>query len=294
MSNFTNKLKEKLPDILMATGILGHVGGLVLGCVATTKVPDIMDEYRAKLAEAALIEDEDERKKAIRKVKGWLVWQMTKNYAGTAAVEGLSIASELGAYTQVKKTCAELAVTVGVLDGALKAIKERTTDEVGAEKADDIWLGGKNEVTEPEEKNENGEVVKEAKTEKVYDTEMPSPYAVWFTPEDFTGAELSDDYNGTFLRLQEDLYNNYINHGVKLILWNDCLKAFGKKKLSAAGNHVGWVYDKNATGKQIDFRARLVLRRNENGDLERCWLLDPNVIGNAEEIALERGYISKF
>ena len=164
MSNFTNKLKEKLPDILMATGILGHVGGLVLGCVATTKVPDIMDEYRAKLAEAALIEDEDKRKKAIRKVKGWLVWQMTKNYAGTAAVEGLSIASELGAYTQVKKTCAELAVTVGVLDGALKAIKERTTDDVGAEKADDIWLGGKTEVTEPEEKNENGEVVKEAKS----------------------------------------------------------------------------------------------------------------------------------
>lgn len=292
MSNLRQSFNEHLPDILMGAGIVGSVGGIVLGCVATTKLPPIWEEYGNRVADIELIEDSKERKKALAKVKMWLVWQLTKNYAGTVAVEGLSIASELTAYGKVKQTCAELAVTVGVLDGALKTIRSRSNEAIGEEKTDDIWYGAKEEVVQEEKKDEEGNVVQEEKKAKVFDADLPSPYARWFCFDDFIGAELDLTYNKMFLQAQEQALETYLK-AEKIIYMSELNRVLGSKKKTVADNHVGFVYDPNKPGKQVDLRIRLALRRKPDGTSEWCYMIDPNV-QPVEQLALKLGYLKDF
>lgn len=290
IENVKTYLKEHGNDILMGLGITGMVGGTVMACVATTKLDSVMQEYRTKLQAitTCVYGDEKQRKKDILKLRGWLTWELTKLYGPSVVVEGLSTASILSGYGGVKKTCGELAVTCMGLERTIAGYRGRVKDVVGEEKEEQIWLGGKEEVVQEEKKDEKGEVVQEEKKEVVYDKRLPSPYARWFCMFESEAAELNNDYNRQFLERMQSLFETMLKANRYLLL-NQVYEALGYKK-TVAGNHVGWVYDPNDTSRdsKVDLRMKFVARRNEDGSIERCWMIDPNVDGNIEAKCLEK------
>ena len=288
--NIKNYLKAHATDIFMGLGITGVVGGTVLACVATTKVNPLMDEYRIRLQAIldAVYQDEKERKKEIRKLRTWLGMELTKLYGVPVVVEGLSIASILASYGGVKKTCSELAVTCLGLERTISGYRMRVREEVGEEKEEQIWLGGKEEVVEPEKKDEKGEIVEPEQKAIVYDDDLPSPYARWFCMEDSKAAELNEDYNRTFLEGMQASFRRIL-HNDRFLLLNTVYTKLGFKP-TVAGNHVGWVLDSNDPNRdnEIDLRIRIGFRRTESGAIKRTFMIDPNVDGNIEALCVKK------
>ena len=90
--------------------------------------------------------------------------------------------------------------------------------------------------------------------------------------------------------MQEKAANLYFRAHRKMML-NEVYEMLGIKK-SVAGNHVGWIYDKNTPegDNYIDFRIQEVYREREDGDgWEKVYMIDPNVDGMVEEKMVRLG-----
>lgn len=306
VTNFFGRIvrdvKPKMPDLLMWGGVIGVVGGTGLLCKAmVTDVPEIMDNYRREkehlenqYPETKLsAETRAEKKKKLRKLKLNTGLKIGKKAAPGAAVELLSLTGMCTSHHMMKKINTELAVTCVGLKAGWDQYRESVREEFG-EETDDRLMHGYEEKTITEMAEDGTTVEKKIKVIG-RDRNMPSQYARIFAYGEADGAERSADYNRQFLALQEQNMNCFFKANRRMML-NDVYDMLGIKR-SVAGNHVGWVYDKNnpSGDNKINLRVQELQRENPDkpGEYETVFLIDPNVDGMMEQKAVALGLMDE-
>lgn len=293
-SDVYRKTRGKAPDIMMWVGGGLIVAGTVMACHASTKLPEVMDDYHEekKAAEDAG-NDPVETKKEIRSVRVRTAGRILRLYAPAAAVETTGLINVFGANWMTKVINTELGATCAMLTQSIKNIRENVRNEYGEEGEEKIFHGGY-EDKEVVKVDEDG--TEHVETVRVYKNGgMPSIYARWFVYGEATGAEENDDYNRHFLDVQQKLFGNpgYLR-AHRVVYLNDIYKEIGVRR-SVAGNHAGWIYDpdKPEGDNRIDLRIQEVYREKEGcpGEWEVAFLIDPNVDGDVDRKAVELGLI---
>ena len=301
-SRAAGKIKPKMPGILMWGGLVGVGCGTVMLCkTMATDVPEILDHYRRKkqeietnLPEAKLdTESRKEKKRQIRKLRLDTGLKIGKKAAPGAAIEALGLTSMCGSNHMLKKINAELSVVCVGLKTGWDKYREGVRKEFG-EEADDRLMHGYEEKTVTETAEDGTVTEKKIKVVKK-GADMPSIYARIFAYGEADGAERSEDYNRQFLKLQAENANLFFKANKKMML-NDLYDMLGIKR-SVAGNHVGWIYDKNNPSGDncIDLRVQEIYREDPDrpGEYETVFLIDPNVDGMMEEKAVALGLMDE-
>lgn len=298
----TAAVKRHAPDILMGVGTAGVVGGTVMACRATLKLPGIMDTYRDQKAQiqTGLDEDGDQRTdkemaKDLRRLKLRTAGKVALNYGPAVAVEGLSLGGMWTGYGKMKTACVSLGAAYMALHNGFEKYRENVRTEFG-EEVDDRMMYGYHQEEVVHQAEDGTETTETVTVYPNHASDMPSPYARYFCYGEADGAERSFDYNDFFLHQQEDAINRTFR-AVKGLYLNDVYEILGVRK-SIKGNRVGWIYDKNKpVGDQyIDLRIRVVYREklDENGrpcGWEKVHMIDPNVAGPVDEEMLKRGLV---
>ena len=293
------RLEPRLPDILMGAGTAGVIGGTVLACCATPKAVEIINEYKQErqriLDNLAGEEPTKEEKKRLRRMRVKMVGRVAAVYGPAAAVETLSLTNMWVGYTKMKTAYLGASAACVSLNQTLNAYRKAIRDEYGEDGEEKISHGYREEEVFRTKEDGTTETVRI----RVYPhdvSEMPSPYARYFCYGEAGAAERSMDYNLTFLRLQADAFRRYVEAN-RIATLNDLYETLDIRK-SAAGNHVGWIYDKDhPTGDNyIDLRIKIVLRdridvNGERNGYEKVILIDPNVDGEIEEKAVRMGLL---
>lgn len=289
-SGMWRKIKDHRNDILMSAGTAGVLGGTALLMKETLKAPEILEEYRDARAE---LEEEEAEIKEIRKLQAKTAGKMALNFLPGAVMEGAGLGSMWGGYSGMKAAFIGVGAAYSGLQEFVDKYREGVREKYGEEADEELAYQFKTDevVTEDEDGNQKTETV------RIYPHEacrMPSRYARYFCYGEADGAEKSATYNKHFLEIQMDVANRYFRAQKKMML-NEVYEMLGIKK-SVAGNHVGWIFDKNAPegDNYIDFRIQEVYREREDGDgWEKVFLIDPNVDGMVEEKMVRLGLMDE-
>ena len=81
----------------------------------------------------------------------------------------------------------------------------------------------------------------------------------------------------------------------KVVYFNEVLTSLGFEP-TASGQVVGWILDENSEDRgdnYISLNIQKVKRKNESGEYETVWLLNPNVDGPIIDRALKLNLIEK-
>lgn len=263
-----NKIKfqtiKHSPEILMVTGVVGSVAGIVLACVATYKAKDIVEEYNItkiditgtdeikvedpETHETSMVTYTDDMKKTdLTKVQTRTALLMLKHYSPVVLVEVASIAAIIGSNVIMRKRAIALAAAYSALDVSFKNYRDRVIDRYGEEVDNELRHGIRKKVIEETTVNEKG---KEVPTKK----EAVSVDA----PDEYTRVLDSSNplwvNNTDYLRMRIDAEENHINDLLRInkhVFLNDALErlCFERTKI---GQVVGWTYDKDGD-TYIDF-----------------------------------------
>lgn len=282
--------KDHKNDLMMSVGTAGVVSGTVVLCKETLKTPDILEEYREARAE---LEAEEAEKKEITKLRLKTAGKMTLNFLPGAMMEAAGLGSMWGGYSNVKTALIGVGAAYNSLQDFVDHYREGVREKYGEDVDAELAYGVRME--EVVKTNEDGTQT----TEKVRiypnsRTGMPSMYARYFTYGEAEAAERSLTYNKHFLEIMEETINRTFRARKKMML-NEVYEYLGIKQ-SVAGNHVGWVYDKNAPegDNYIDLRVQEVNRERADGDgWERVLMIDPNVDGMVEARMLRLGLMDE-
>lgn len=273
------KLNQYSPEILLGTGIVAIVGGVVLACKATLKVDEIMTQHEEKrndIEKAEGMELENYSEEDASKDRALLVLKtggkLIKNYAPSVLLIGGGIACILASYGILKKRTVALAAAYEAVSTAFDEYRKRVKDELG-EEADNHFRYGSTPVGEMELKKDDGSTEKVA----LNDVTGYSQYAKFFDEYNDNWSK-SPERNMFFLRRVQNWANDKLYLQGYLFL-NDVYKMLGIDP-TTAGQVVGWVVGNG--DNFIDFglynpdneQARLFVNGNE-----RSILLDFNVDG---------------
>ena len=286
-------LKKHSPEILVVTGAVGVVGGVVAACVATPKAEKIISEAKAKIKEYedlaagkvdipdnAVYTDEDLKKdKLIVKAKTGA--KLAAVYAPAAAIVFSSLALIFVSHNILSKRNAGIAAAYAAVSKGFDEYRNRVVEKYGKDVDDELKLGLKPRQVEETEKDENGKEKKVKKTISVADGNLGgSPYTFIFDSEHTMAYTGDNAYDMMELRMEQELANNLLKARGYIYL-NEILDRLGLKT-SKMGQVVGWVYnpdDNNADGF-VDFGVREISIPNNDGELESKIVLDFNVQGN--------------
>lgn len=242
------RIKRYLPEILTVVGIGTSVGATVTACAATTKLEPILDEHRvaAENVKEDPNLDEKEKKKELTKVYAKTGKKLVKLYALSAALEGVSVACQIGSTGMLRKENKALTAAYAALLGAYKSQQEDIPKEVEAV-------------------DENGEKT----TVKV--SNRLSPYAVIFDKNNPNWRKRAAD-NETFLVCQMNAANDIL-HARGHIFLNEVYDLIGMPR-TEAGQFVGWV---DGMGDSFIDSSMIQV---EDADNENAFWLDFNVDGS--------------
>ena len=297
------KIKKHSPEILVTVGAIGTVAAGVMACVATTKLPDVLDECQARkneledfkakadeTNEAGEIEvsyTDDDYKKDQTKLAIRNAWEVAKIYTPAVCVELASLSMIFASNSIHRKRTASLAAAYATLDSMFKEYRKNVCETFGEDIDHDMRYGVKHEKLEVTEMLENGKT-KTSKIKTDYIDKDPndsmeiSDYAKFYD-ESVPGWDDNADRNLTQLKMYQTYANNVlISQGY--ITLNEVYKIIGLKP-TIAGQTIGWVYDptdKNPLTSRVNFgiyKKNRANRRFVNG-LESVILLDFNVHGD--------------
>lgn len=278
------KIKKYSPEILLATGTVSIIGGVVVACKATLKVDDILaeaEENKKKIEDAKCFdeysEDDAKRDTAIVTIRTGV--NLVKNYIPSSVLIFGGLGCIYASYGIIRKRNIAITAAYTSLQTAFDNYRDRVKEEVGEEKEHDIRYGLKK--TKVESLDENGK--KSKKEVKVYPEEISeySPHARFF---DASSRSWKDDpeYNLCFLKAQQSFANHLLQSRGHVFL-NEVYDMLGFDRTSA-GQMVGWVLGNG--DDYIDFGIYAhngeAVRRFING-LEPNILLDFNIDGSIYE-----------
>jgi hypothetical protein len=250
-------VKKHSPELLLAGGIVGIVGGTVLACKATLKAPAIVSGAKAMLNAIDLIADtdteEEHSESEVQKAKLITTLQfgfeLGRLYVPTIVVLGVSIAMLVGSNRILSRRNVALIGAYKAVDEAFKRYRGRVRDELGDDV--DIYFRYKKPrkggIQVLDDKKKSIKFEEEDNVDlpgELHDGEeqmgMPSPYAIFFDA-DSVQWRTDCSYNEFFLKAQQNYANQLLQTRGHVFL-NEVYDGLGVER-SKAGAVVGWVKD---------------------------------------------------
>ena len=285
-------LRKHSPEILLVTGIVGGVGAAVLACRATLKVEGILDNHRSKVGKIAECWEkvkegdisldeysEEDHQKDLAVVYTQTAVDFIKVYGPAVTLGIASVACIVGGHGILKRRNVALIAAYKAIEEGFNAYRKRVVAEHG-EEVDYMYKNGLHAETVTEtEVGEDGKATKVKKTKLV--AENPDKYSIYARYFDETSPEWANasEYNLTFLKTQQNYYNNMLQARGHVFL-NEVYDALGLPR-SRAGSIVGWAMTDDGDNF-IDFGIfdgdKMISRDFVNGH-EKSILLDFNVDG---------------
>ena len=282
LNNIGFTVRQNAPGILMAGGLIGVIGSVVMACKATTKASQVLEEHEAKLDELKeAIEtipeyDEEDLRKDKVIVYTQTAWGFIKLYAPAAMALILSLAALFGSHYILNQRCVSLGAAYVALDKSFKDYRRRVAERYGEEAE---WEIAHNVHTqEIEETDDKGKTKK--KKVKVADPNTESPYVKYFTRSN-PYWEDNEDFIIYNLSMRQSMLNDTLRAKGHVTL-NEVYTALGFHE-TRAGMVCGWIYDtKNPNGDNyIELAIKEVYLPNEyTGTPEKAYSIDFNVDGN--------------
>lgn len=287
------RIKKHSPEILVVAGVTGTVVSTVMACVATTKLPEVLDECVTRKEE--LLKDfeegqevgytEKEYKHDSAKLAIKNGWEIAKLYLPAATIELASCSMIFASDSIRRKRTASLAAAYATLDSMFKEYRKNVCETFGDDIDHDMRYGIKHEKVEITETDEKGKEHTRKQKVDVIDKDPNDPnqisdYAKFFD-ESCRGWDKNPEYNLMTLK-QIQQYCNNLFHAQGYLFLNDVYKELGIKP-TLAGQSIGWIEDPaDPFATTIDFgifSTKRANRRFVNG-LEPVILLDFNVNGD--------------
>ena len=282
LSNIGFGIRQHAPGILMAGGLAGVVGSVILACKATTKASQVIEEHEAKLNDIkeAMETIPEYTEEDLKKDKGIVytqtVWGFVKLYAPAALALILSLTAICGSHYIRNRRCVSLGAAYVALDKSFKDYRRRVAERYGEEAE---WEIAHNiQTQEIEEIDDKGKTKK--KKVKVADPNAESPYCKYFTRSNPYWEE-NEDFILYNLSMKQSMLNDKLRAKGHMTL-NEVYAALGFHE-TQAGMVCGWIYDtKNPNGDNyIEFNIKEVYLPNEyTGTPEKAYSIDFNVDGN--------------
>lgn len=285
------KIKKHSPEILVVAGVAGAVTSAVMACKATTKLSGVLEESKEQIDQIHdYVEEkgysekysEEDSKKDLAIVYTQSALKVAKLYAPSVLLGAVSITAILAGHNILRKRNVALAAAYTTLDTSFKDYRGRVIERFGKELDEELKYNIKAKEVEEVVTDENGEAKVVKKTVDAVDPNMYSDYARFFD-ESCTGWEKDAELNLTFLKKQQS-YANDLLHTRGYLFLNEAYDMLGIKR-TAAGQVVGWIYDKKKPigDNFVDFGfydyEKERVRAFVNG-YESIILLDFNVDGN--------------
>lgn len=287
------RIKKHSPEILVTVGVVGTVGAAVAACIATSKLPEVLEDCEARKEDLQGTFEEGEEfgytekeyKRDCTKLMIRNAWAVTKLYLPAVAIEVAAVGMILKADGIRRNRTASLAAAYATLDSMFKEYRKNVCETFGEDIDHDMRYGVKHEKVEITDVDEKGkEHTHKAKVDVIdkdpNDPTQISDYAKFYD-ESCKGWDKSAEYNLTILKAHQQYCNNMLHANGYLFL-NDVYKTLGIKP-TLAGQTVGWVEDpKDPFATYVDFGIFNTNRSNRrfvNG-LEPVILLDFNVQGD--------------
>lgn len=256
------KAQANAPHILFGVGIVGVVGGTVLACRATTKLPKIVDDFEA--------EYHGNKEHATPSDMSYIVQKNTmkivKLYAPAVLVGGAGIICLTGSHMQLTKRNNALAAAYTGLATAYSSYRDRVREELGEEKELEFYHGVK-----AEEVKVDGDTF----TIKTVDPNKLSIYARIFD-ESNPNYKKDVEHNKIFLKCQQNYFNTIL-HVRGHVFLNEVYEHLGFDHVSY-GQIVGWVLNDEGDN-YIDFGIYDAASSRFVNGWERAIVLDFNVDG---------------
>jgi hypothetical protein len=289
LTKFGTKTKVHSPEILLVAGIAGTIGTVILACVATRKVDDILVESKEKIDEihaTSVCEDSvytsKEQQKDLVKVYAKAGWDFAKLYGPTFVTGTLSIYCLISSHRIMKDRNESLAAAYTTMYTAFKQYRDRVSEKIGADAEKEIRYAVEKQKVEEVTTDENGKQKKLKKTVEI--AAMPSGYARFF--DECSREYIKEPYmNLTFLRGKQAALNNllqsrYSKSSPGYVFLNEVYRELDIGEPTQEGQIVGWYWTPEHPSV-IDFGIYDTNRHTErfvNG-YERSILLDFNVDG---------------
>ena len=283
-------LKKSSPELFIAAGIIGVIGGAVLACRATIKLSEILEETKEDLdhmrdyvEENGYSEEYSEKdyQKDTTLVYAKTGVKIAKLYAPAIAVGTVSIISIVQSHRILSKRNAELAAAYAVIDKSFKDYRKRVVDRFGEELDKELKYGIRKETIETIETNDKGKEKVVKKEVEIVDPNTISDYARFFD-DGCTGWTKDSNMNLIFLKKQQAVATDKLVSRGYLFL-DEVYEMLGIP-ITPESRQVGWIYDDEAPNGDnfVDFGIYDVnneKKRDFVNGYERVILLDFNVDG---------------
>lgn len=143
------RIKKYSPEILLGTGLVCVVAGVVVACKQTPKAEEVIAEANDKRKEIeAEVSDELNTKyteevavKDIHTIKRETAWKLVKTYAPVVGLEALGVVCILSSYGILHKRNVVLLAAYEALDDRFKKYRERAQQVLGEEREKLLKLG---------------------------------------------------------------------------------------------------------------------------------------------------------
>lgn len=297
------KIQKHSPEILLAAGIVGVVGTVVMACKATTKIEEAKSKSKDEQDMVAYaiekLEDkeefvlneetgkmytQDDLKRDLLIMKTHIALNVAELYIPAVTLGVVSITCLLASHNILRERNVALTAAYAGLEKAFKGYRERVTERFGEEVEKEIRYGIKAKKFEEIETDEEGKSKKVKKNVDVAadDPTQFSPYARFFQ-EGCSGWTKNAESNLNHLLCQQSYANEILKLKGHLFL-NEVYDLLGIPR-TKAGQCVGWVYDEeNPIGDNfVDFgifNTNLERTRDFVNGYENVILMDFNVDGN--------------
>lgn len=292
-TKFMMKAKKNSPEILMVVGLATGAAAVVMACVASTKVNDILAETNETIerihemqVEAASSENVVVEEKAVKKALTAAYIhcgvEMAKLYAPAAGVGAISVTSILASNNILKKRNVALSAAYAAVDKGFKDYRKRVVQRFGETVDQELRYGLQSKTVEEVSTDENGNVIRTEKTADVVD-QVHEEECLRIFDKTCKGWGRDLDYNLMMLRGQQNFANDKLRSRGYIYLNEVCEMI--SIPTTKAGQIIGWVYnsEKPNGDNYVDFRMRVVDRPIDNdpaNGYEQIILLDFNADGN--------------
>lgn len=281
--NFT---KKNAPTILTVTGGVGVIVGFVWGCKSSMKLKDTLDISKKEIEDVRAKADASTRKLAMTYAKAG--GRVLKLYAAPVAVEALSIGAMVGSNYILKKRNAGLAAALVTTTEAFNQYRARVRGRYGDDVDQELRYGLQKGSFKETTTDENGNEVTVDVEKDILNADAVDDCTFIFNKKNRNWEGDGDDltYVEWFLGLQQNQANNLLKakgiDGEPLFL-SEVLQLLDIRPTQAS-HFLGWMWnpdDKEYAGDNyVDFRAKKVMIKDENGEFEPAVLLDFNCDGS--------------
>lgn len=281
------KIRAKSPEILLAAGVVGFVGTVVLACKATLKIDETLAVAEAKKneIEKGVVDElrdytEEDAEADMKILKAKTAVQFIKLYAPTIALGGVSVACLLTSTNILNKRYLAAVSAYNAVSELFQQYRKRVVDEYGDKLDRHFRYGAAYDTITDTTVDENGKKVKTKVDTESIDKDAISNYdTARFFEEGNKNWDRSSNYNHMFLRGQQNIANNIL-HSRGYIFLNEVYEMLGFQT-TTEGHHLGWIDDGTGSG-YVDFglfdQGNDGVRRFINGQTASV-MLDFNVDG---------------